>query len=708
LILGGTIPPDLDAAIADAYKTLSKEYGTDACAVAVRSSATAEDLPKASFAGQLESYLNITTVEMLKEAYKKCLASLFTHRVIIYRQEQGFDDMSVGLSVGVQKMVRSDVAASGVAFSLDTETGFKEVVTIEASYGLGEMVVKGAVTPDSFSVHKATLKEGFLGIVRKSKGIKNKKMVCAKNGSTIIEPTTQKELQTFCITDSMAQQIARLVVIIEDHYSKMNNHWTPVDVEWAIDGTDHKLYITQARPETIFAKNNATTGCSYNQYRITSTPPSTDLILYGIGIGNKIASGNVRIVNSIKDADNLKQGEILVTQMTDPDWVSIMKRAAGIITNQGGRTCHAAIVSRELGIPAIVGTQQATTKLSDGQPVTLDCSTGVEAKVYSGIHEFVVDTIKLDDVPKLSCELMINIARPDTAFAYSQLPIAGVGLARTEFIIAESVKVHPMALAHIDRVTDAKIRTQIEELTADHGTPQEYFVAILSRNIATIAAAFYPRNVIIRFSDFKSNEYKQLLGGSFFEPTEENPMLGLRGASRYYNAIYQDAFVLECEAFAKVRKDYGFWNAHLMVPFVRTPQEAKKVTELIAAHGLTQGDHGLRYIMMCEIPSNVILLEQFAKYFDGFSIGSNDLTQLTLGIDRDSAELATLFDERNEAVKSMMELAIQKANTCHKTIGICGQAPSDFPEIAHWLMQQGISSISLNPDSVIPFLTQQK
>ncbi len=702
LLVSGSLPPDLSQEILQAYHELSQEYNQEACDVAVRSSATAEDLPTASFAGQQETYLNVRGDEQLLVNCKKSIASLFTDRAIVYRIEQGFDHFKVALSVGVQKMVRSDLASAGVIFSLDTESGFKEVVMIESSWGLGEAIVKGLIIPDEFMVFKPTLAQHFKPIIKKQLGTKTEKIIYA-NSHTKTVPVPKKEQEQFSLTNDEILELARATVTIENHYSTLKNSWSPMDIEWAKDGVDGKLYILQARPETVHAAKKETI---FKQYTLKDGPQAYEkqLLITGLSIGQQIAAGNVRVIENVQESDQVEKGDIIVTGMTDPDWVPVMKKAAGIVTDRGGRTCHAAIVSRELGIPAIVGTQDATTKIKNGQTVTLDCSRGNVGFIYEGNIPFTVQDIKLDKVPTLPVTLMVNLADPDSAFQVSFLPTAGVGLARIEFIITNSIKIHPLALIHPDRIKDKKIVQKINTMTAAYLNKVDFFVDRLAQGVAMIAAAFYPRPVIVRLSDFKTNEYRNLIGGIFFEPSEENPMLGFRGASRYCHERYKEAFALECAALKKVRDSMGLTNVLVMVPFVRTVKEAEAVVKEIDNNGLKQGVNSLQLVMMCEIPSNVLLIDKFSKLFDGFSIGSNDLTQLTLGVDRDSELLANVFDERDEAVKQLIKMAIEGAHRNKRYIGICGQAPSDYPEIAEFVIHCGIDSISLNPDSVLPFL----
>ena len=702
LLVDGKMPADLAQEIIQAYHELSQEYKQTACDVAVRSSATAEDLPTASFAGQQETYLNVRGDEQLLVSCKKSMASLFTDRAIVYRIEQGFDHFDVALSVGVQKMIRSDLASSGVTFSLDTESGFKEVVLIESSWGLGEAIVKGLVIPDEFMVFKPTLAQNFKPIIKKQLGTKTVKIIYA-NSDTKTVPVPRAEQEQFSLTDDEILELARITVIIEDHYSALKNKWSPMDIEWAKDGVDGKIYVIQARPETVHAIKKETI---LQQYVLKDgfQAHEKQLLLTGLSIGQQIVSGKVRIIEDVRDSGQVQEGDIIVTGMTDPDWVPVMKKAAGIVTDRGGRTCHAAIVSRELGITAIVGTHDATKKIEDKQVVTLDCSRGNVGFIYEGTIPFVVQDIKLAEVPAIPVALMVNIADPDSAFQVSFLPTAGVGLARLEFIITYSIKIHPLALIHPDRIKDKAVLQEIETYTAAYPNKIDFFVDRLAQGIGMIAAAFYPRPVIVRLSDFKSNEYRNLIGGIYFEPEEENPMLGFRGASRYCHERYKEAFALECAALKKVRDTMGLTNVRIMVPFVRTVKEAVGVLHEMKNNGLEQGVNGLQMVMMSEVPSNVLLVDEFSKLFDGFSIGSNDLTQLTLGVDRDSELLADIFDERDEAVKKIMKLAIEGAHRNGRYIGICGQAPSDYPEIAQFVISCGIDSISLNPDSVLPFL----
>lgn len=706
LVGSAVVPRDLQEQIIAAYYNLSMKYATDACDVAVRSSATVEDSPTASFAGQQESYLHIVGDQAVVKAFQNCLSSLFTDRAIAYRLENGFDYRKVGISVGIQKMIRADLGCAGVAFSLDTETGFKDVVMIEASYGLGEAIVQGLVTPDSYMVHKPLLAKGFKPIIRKSIGQKKIKMIYGTGAHAVETVDVSKEDQNkFVLSDEQILILARTVATIEEHYTAHKGSWSPMDVEWAIDGQDHQMYVLQARPETVIAHRWQNQLTSFKQYRfIGTTNKKPCIIASGLSVGTQIVSGIARVITDVADIDKVQKGDIIITTMTNPDWVPVMKRAVGIVTRQGGRTCHAAIVSREMGIPAIVGVQNVFEQIEDGEAITLDCSRGIEGFVLDGHVPYVVDEVLLSKVPKLSAEVMVNLADPDTAFAVSFLPTAGVGLARMEFLIAHVIKIHPMAIIAPEKITDPHVHTLIDQLTAGYESKKDFFVDILAQGIGMIAAAFYPRPVTVRFSDFKSNEYRELIGGRYFEQIEENPMIGLRGASRYYNPSYAEAFALECQAVAKVRNKMGLLNVKVMIPFVRTINEAQAVMFQLKKNDLYPHYKGLEIIMMCEIPANVLLIDQFSKLFDGFSIGSNDLTQLVLGVDRDAQQLAHLFNERDLAVQKMISMAIEGARASKRPIGICGQGPSDIPEFADFLLEQGVSSISLNPDSVLPFL----
>jgi pyruvate, water dikinase len=697
LIYNAKFPDDLRTAVIDAYKKLCDEYGENTD-VAVRSSATAEDLPDASFAGQQETYLNITGEDALLEACKHCFASLFTDRAISYRFDKGFDHMSIALSIGVQKMVRSDLASSGVIFSIDTESGFKEAILITAAYGLGETVVQGTVNPDEFFVFKPTLKQGHRPIVQKKLGTKELKMVYAggKGGeATETVPVAIEQRRKFCLNEDEILQLARWTTIIEDHYSQEAGYFKPMDIEWGKDGRTGELFILQARPETVQSQKDANVLESYVLME-HKTP-----LVQGTAVGSKIGAGPVHIIESVNQIMTFKKGEVLVTDMTDPDWEPVMKIAAAIVTNRGGRTCHAAIVSRELGVPCIVGTEKGTKALQGVKEATVSCAEGEIGNVYEGSLKFEVQRVDAKNLDRPKTKIMMNVGNPENAFNLAAIPNDGVGLARLEFIINQFISIHPMALIQFDKVVDPAIREKIESLTYGYKNKSDFFVDKLAQGVAKIAAAFYPNDVIVRMSDFKSNEYKNLIGGQYFEMDEENPMIGFRGASRYYNERYRDAFALECEAMKKVRNDMGLTNAVLMIPFCRTVEEGKKVIEVMADKGLVQGENGLQIYMMVEIPSNVLLIDEFGEIFDGFSIGSNDLTQLTLGLDRDSFLVSHIFDERNKAVMDLIRIAITKANKMGKKIGICGQAPSDYPEFARFLVECGISSISLNSDTVI-------
>jgi pyruvate,water dikinase len=694
LFLAGRFPDAQAAEIRAAYRELARRRGgEEAPAVAVRSSATAEDLPQASFAGQQETFLNVRGEDELLDACRRCYASLFTDRAISYRQAQGFDHLQVALSIGVQVMVRSDLAGSGVMFSIDTETGFPGAVLISAAWGLGETVVQGTVDPDKYLVFKPLLQDArFAPILEKTRGGKARKLVYATGGSARTEmvETTRREQDAFVLDDAEILQLARWAAAIERHYGR------PMDMEWAKDGETGALHIVQARPETVQALRGA---ASLRTYRLKDRRARP--LLTGAAVGDAIAVGEACIIRDTADIARFRDGAILVTESTDPDWVPVMKRAAGIVTDHGGPTSHAAIVSRELGVPAVVGTQRATAALSDGQAITLSCAEGDQGQVYDGRLDFAVAELDLGDLPRTRTRMMLNLANPAAALRWWRLPADGVGLARMEFIINSHIRIHPMALVHPDRVTDAAQRREIAALTRGFADKTEFFVDRLARGIAKLAAPFHPNPVIVRLSDFKSNEYAHLLGGAAFEPTEENPMLGLRGASRYYSDRYREGFALECRAIRRVREEIGLDNVVVMVPFCRSPAEADRVLAEMARHGLERGRAGLKVYVMCEIPSNVILAEEFAARFDGFSIGSNDLTQLVLGVDRDSAELRGLFDERDAAVKRMIADVITRAQACGVTVGICGEAPSNHPDFAEFLVERGIDSMSLNPDSFL-------
>ncbi len=700
LIKRSEFPEELKTEILSAYDKLCKEYGTHTD-VAVRSSATAEDLPGASFAGQQETYLNIKGDAALLEACKNCFASLFTNRAIVYRTEKRFDHFSIALSIGIQKMVRSDKACSGVMFTIDTETGFKDVVLINAAYGLGETVVQGAVNPDEYYIFKPTLKQSFKPILQKKIGQKKIKMIYSHEGTkptkTVSVPDADRN--KLVLSDEEVLTLARWGIQIEDYYSNLNGKFTPMDIEWAKDGVMNKLFIVQARPETIHSQEDRTLIQKYilNQ-------KDTTLLVKGSAVGEKIGQGKAHV---IKDAHNMKEfkpGEVLVTDITDPDWVPIMKIASAIVTNRGGRSSHAAIVSRELGLPAVVGTLNATERIKTGQPITVSCAEGETGHVYDGILKYSIEKIDLKKLPKTKTKIMVNIGSPDEAFRNSHLPVDGVGLAREEFIINNTIKIHPMALINYKTIKDHNTKKEIDDLTKGYKDKQQFYVEKLAEGIATIAAAFYPRDVIIRLSDFKSNEYANLIGGKEFEPKEENPMMGWRGAARYYSEKFKPAFALECKALLKARDEMGLSNIKAMIPMCRTIDEGKKVIKEMELNGLKQGKEGLEVYVMCELPANVLLADDFSKIFDGFSIGSNDLTQFTLGVDRDSELVSHVFDERNPAVKKIIAEAIKAAKENKRKIGICGQAPSDFPEFAEFLVECGIDSISLNPDSVIKTL----
>jgi len=704
LIKNSKFPQELSKMIIAKYYELSKGYDQDETDVAVRSSATAEDLPDASFAGQQETYLNVRGPASLVNAVRNCFASLFTDRAISYRHSFGYDHFSIGLSVCVQKMVRSDLGASGVAFSLDTESGFKDVVVINASFGLGEMIVQGAVSPDEYIVFKPALKENFRPIIEKKLGVKDKMMVYGDDPDERVKviPTERGLRDRFCLSDENILKLARWVQQIEEYYTNKKQKWTPMDVEWAIDGLSKELFIVQARPETIHSQKNHRI---ITEYKISDNNRADKIILKGIAVGDKIASGKVNILYSldkrVTEGHEFKAGDILVTDMTDPDWEPIMKKASAIITNKGGRTCHAAIVARELGVPAIVGTLNGTEELSDGQIVTVSCGEGDEGIVYKGAIEFVKEEYNLDNLPVVKTPLMLNVASPSMAFHFSHLPNSGVGLAREEFIINNYIQIHPLALLRHKKMNDEALTAIIEKRIRGFEDEEDFFIKKLSYGIAKIAAAFYPNKVIVRFSDFKSNEYYNLLGGNHFEPEEENPMIGWRGASRYYSAEYKEAFGLECKAIKKVREEMGLKNVVVMIPFCRTVTELKKVHEVMQEYGLKRGEEGLELFLMAELPSNVLMADEFAKHIDGFSIGSNDLTQLTLGLDRDSSLVAHIYDERNEAVKRTISMLIETAKKHNVKVGICGQGPSDFPDFAQFLVDQGIDSISVTPDSLV-------
>ncbi len=697
LILSAKFPIELEEEIISAYRLLEKEYG-HAVDVAVRSSATAEDLPDASFAGQQETYLNIRGKAPLFDACRKCFASLFTNRAISYREDKHFDHFKIGLSIGVQKMIRSDLASSGVMFSLDTESGFRDVVVINASYGLGEMIVQGAVTPDEYIVHKPPLAKGFRPILSKNIGEKKVKMIYATNGNkpTKVVHVSEEDRRKMVLNDEEILALSKWAMLIEKHYSEKRKTFTPMDMEWAKDGKTGKLFIVQARPETVQSQRDYSV---LEEYILKETG---NLLVSGASVGSRIGVGKVHVIQDVAEIDRFREGEILATDMTDPDWEPIMKIASAIVTNRGGRTCHAAIISRELGIPCVVGTQDATKKLKNKKMVTVSCAEGERGNVYDRKLKFEIRKTDLKKLPRPKrVKLMMNIGSPDIAFTSSFIPNDGVGLAREEFIITSSVRIHPLALVHFDTLKDKTAKREIEKLTEDYKDKKQYFVDKLAEGVATIGAAFYPKDVIFRLSDFKTNEYASLLGGAEFEPKEDNPMIGWRGASRYYDPKYKDGFLLECLAFKKVRNEMGLKNIKLMIPFCRTPEEAKKVLDILSSAGLKRGRDGLEIYVMVEIPSNILLAEEFAKFFDGFSIGSNDLTQLTLGVDRDSELVSHVYDERNPAVEKFIHEMIRVAKKHRIKIGICGQGPSDHPDFARFLVKEGIDSLSLNPDTII-------
>jgi pyruvate,water dikinase len=690
LLLAADLPADLEQAILNAYRQLG------APAVAVRSSATAEDLPDASFAGQQETYLNVEGEQALLAACRRCFASLFTDRAISYRQINGFDHFEVALSIGVQRMVRADQACSGVMFSIDTETGFRNAVLLTAAYGLGENVVQGAVNPDEYLIFKPTLEQGFAPIVSQRLGSKAIRMVYGEHGSTCNVDVPLEERNRFALNEAEVLQLARWACLIERHYSERRGQPTPMDIEWGKDGISSELFILQARPETVESRRSATLLRSWHL-----EPHQAELLCSGRAIGASVSSGRARILRHPSEIQRFEPGDLLVTERTDPDWEPILKRASGVITNQGGRTCHAAIIAREMGITAIVGAGDATERIADGDTITASCCEGDQGRVYRGALPFRVEESDIGELPPTRTRILMNVGNPEEAFSQAAIPCDGVGLARLEFVIANHIRVHPMALLQPERLTDPAERQAIAQLTARYTQPADYYVDLLAQGMARLAAAFYPRPVILRFSDFKSNEYAKLLGGSSFEPSEENPMIGWRGASRYYAEGFREAFALECRALKRVREQMGLTNVIPMVPFCRTPEEADRVLAEMAKAGLVRGENGLEVYVMCELPSNVIAAEAFAERFDGFSIGSNDLTQLSLGLDRDSALVADLFDERNAAVVELIRMAIRTAKRCGRKIGICGQAPSDHPEFAELLVREGIDSISLNPDAVL-------
>ncbi|MGP1449976.1 MAG: pyruvate, water dikinase [Wolinella sp.] len=705
LIFGTPLPTDLREEILEAYAILSHEYNMEQADVAVRSSATAEDLPDASFAGQQDTYLSVQGHQELIHYVKSCFASLFTDRAVSYRASRGFDHFKVALSVGVQKMVRSDKGSSGVMFSIDTETGFKDAVFITSSWGLGENVVGGTVNPDEFYVFKPTLALGKRPIIKRQLGHKHLKMVYAAPGSehpTKNIPTSEEEMTTFSVSDEEILTLARYATIIEKHYSAEAGEYRPMDMEWAKDGVSGDLYIVQARPETVQSQRMKKGGNRLEKYRFVDNDKPREIIITGKAIGGKIGHGRVRVIESIVNMSEIKDGEILVTDNTDPDWEPAMKKAAAVITNRGGRTCHAAIVAREIGVPAIVGAIGSTEKLETGMEVTVSCAEGEEGFVYSGIHKFEVESIDLSNMERPKTNILMNVGNPEKAFGFAQIPNNGVGLARMEFIINNYIKAHPLALVDLQNgkknIPDAE---HIHSIMAGYENPKDFFTKKIAEGVGMIASAFYPNPVIVRTSDFKSNEYRRMIGGAAYEPHEENPMIGYRGASRYYSEQYRPAFEWECQALAAVRSEMGLTNMKVMIPFLRSPEEGKKVLEIMRRNGLVSGENGLEIYVMCELPVNVILADEFLQMFDGFSIGSNDLTQLTLGVDRDGELVSHVFDERNPALFKMFSQAIAAAKKAGKYCGICGQAPSDYPEVAEFLVREGINSISLNPDSVI-------
>lgn len=692
LLLNATLPDVLQKEIKEAYRLLSQEYDVDAVDVAVRSSGTAEDLPDASFAGQQESFLNINELDSLLKSISQCFASLFTDRAISYRTSRGFDHFKVALSVGVQKMVRSDTSASGIMFTLDTESGFSDVVLINSSWGLGESVVSGKVNADEFFVFKPTLEKGIHTILKRSLGSKKEKMIYSENEKeTEYITTSQEEQEHFSLSDSEVIELAQQALIIEKHYGRA------MDIEWAKDGRDKKLYIVQARPETVQAKLSE--DLSAQKYSI-ELPKEAKRLTSGRAIGDKIGVGKVKVIHNTSEFDSFNAGDVLVADATNPDWEPLMKKASALITNRGSRTCHAAIVAREIGVPAVVGCGDATDVLQDEMEVTVSCAEGDEGAIYEGILDFQVETIDTSKLTPTKTKLYINVGNPAEAFKLSKVPNDGVGLARMEFIMTNSISAHPMALVEMAKKKTVQDEEKIRAFMHPYTDPKEFFIKKVSEGVGMIAAAFYPKPVIIRTSDFKTNEYREMLGGAAYEALEENPMIGFRGASRYYDASYKEAFALECEALRVIRDEMGLTNVKVMIPFVRTPEEGKKVIEIMGECGLSQGKNDLEIYAMCEIPANVILADQFLEIFDGYSIGSNDLTQLTLGVDRESTKIAHIFDERNEAMKRMLAMAIEACTSRGKYIGICGQSPSDYPEITQFLVENKIDSISLNPDSI--------
>lgn len=693
MVINTPFTADFEQAVHTAYQELSQTIGHDNFSVAVRSSATAEDLPDASFAGQQETFLNVKGIDAVLASIKEVFASLFNDRAIAYRTHHQFAHHDVALSAGIQQMVRSDLAASGVMFTMDTESGFDQVVFITSSYGLGEMVVQGAVNPDEYYVHKPGLQAGRPAVIRKNLGSKALKMIYCDDPNqerrVKIVDVEGAEQRVFSLIAEEVENLARQALIIEKHYGR------PMDIEWGKDGIDGKIYILQARPETVKSRDNKQILERYTLQK------KGEILTEGRSIGQRIGQGKARIIKDVSEIDKVKPGDVLISDMTDPDWEPVMKRASAIVTNRGGRTCHAAIIARELGIPAVVGCGDATKTIADGDEVTVSCAEGDTGFVYSGILPFELVRLDVESMPELPMKVMLNVGNPDRAFTFQSIPNSGVGLARLEFLISNTIGIHPRALLEFDQLEDPKLKKLIAEKTAAYASPVEYYVERLKEGIATIAAAFYPKPVIVRLSDFKSNEYANLIGGSLYEPHEENPMLGFRGASRYVSPLFEACFALECQAVRRVREDMGLTNVEIMIPFVRTVSEAKAVIDVLKQQGLERGVHDLRIIMMCELPSNALLAKEFLEHFDGFSIGSNDLTQLTLGLDRDSGLVAAQFDERNEAVKALLHMAISTCKKAGKYIGICGQGPSDHQDFAQWLMKEGIDSVSLNPDSVL-------
>jgi pyruvate,water dikinase len=688
-VMNTPFPPEFEKSIDEAFENLEAEYGKDV-SWAVRSSATAEDLPDASFAGQQETVLNVKGIKDIKKYILEVFASLFNDRAIAYRVHQGFDHSQVALSAGIQKMVRSDIGASGVMFTLDTESGFKDVVFITGNYGLGEMVVQGGINPDEFYVHKQSYEAGFHAIINRTLGSKKQKMIYALKGESPVEvvDVPENEQQKFCLNDAQIHELAKQALEIEKHYKR------PMDIEWALDGLDGNIYIVQARPETVQSRK----GKTIDRYTLKKRG---EVITVGRSIGALIGSGKAKLIANLDEMDKIQEGDVLVTDMTDPDWEPIMKKASAIVTNRGGRTCHAAIIAREMGVPAVVGCGDATDKIDDGAPVTVSCAEGDIGYIYKEELEYKCDSIEINSMPEIPVKIMMNVGNPERAFDFAQLPNEGIGLARLEFIINNMIGIHPKALINYETLEDQKLKAKIDKKISAYESPKEYFIERMVEGIATLAAAFHPKPVILRMSDFKTNEYAHLLGGENYEPKEDNPMIGFRGATRYISEEFRDCFDLECEAIHRVREKMGLTNLQIMIPFVRSLQGANRVIELLSENGLKRGENDLKIIMMCEVPSNAVLAEEFLEMFDGFSIGSNDMTQLTLGLDRDSELIAHVFDEMNPAVLKMVSMAIQAAKKQGKYIGICGQGPSDQPEFADWLFKEGIGSVSLNPDSVL-------